>query len=61
MRGKEAFSQNINDPPSGAPLQIDVTRMTEENNVVVAECFVHVPINDGDDLTIKALDIFRAE
>jgi len=61
MRGKAAFSQNINDPPGGGSLRIEIKRMTEENNVVIAECVVHVPIKDGDPIMIQAWDIFELE
>jgi ketosteroid isomerase-like protein len=61
LKGKVAFSQNITDPPGGWPLPIKINRMTEESNVVVAECVVRVPMKDGNFVGIQALDIFDFE
>ena len=61
LRGKAAFEKNLNDPPGGGRLGIEVTRMTEENNVVVAECIVRVPKKEGGFTVIKALDVFELE
>lgn len=35
--------------------------MTEENNVMVAECIIRVPMKDDDFVPIQALDIFELE
>jgi len=60
-RGKEAFSQNISDPPGEGHLRVETTRMTEENDVVVAENIIQVPLKEGGFITIRALDIFQFE
>lgn len=61
LTGKAAFSQNITDPPGPGGLKIEVLRMTEENNVVVAECTVHVPKKEGGFVTVRAWDVFEFE
>lgn len=61
LRGKAAFNQSIDEPPGGWPLRIETIRMTEENNVVVVECVVRVPMKDGGLLTVRALDVFDLE
>jgi len=60
-KGKAAFSQNISDPPGGGTLRIEIKRMTEENNVVVAESTVRVPKKEGGFLTLQACDVFELE
>jgi uncharacterized protein len=56
-RGKVAYMQNLGDDEF--PTQI--TRMTEENNVVVAEGTVRVIKKDGHNLTVQFCDIFELE
>ncbi|MGI0079797.1 MAG: nuclear transport factor 2 family protein [Nitrososphaerales archaeon] len=57
LRGKAAYIQNSGDDE----LQTEITRMTEENNVVVAEGTVHVHKKDGKNLTVQFCDIFELE
>lgn len=60
-KGKEAYVQNMSEPPGGWPLQMETTRMTEENNVVVVEGIVRVPMEDGSFITIKECNIDELE
>lgn len=56
-RGKAAYIQNFD----GHKLREEATRMTEENNVVVAEGTVRAPKKDGGFMTIQFCDIFELE
>jgi ketosteroid isomerase-like protein len=56
--GKEAFDKEIeNDAFVGSPT-IDVTRMTEENDIVVAEGSVRVQRSTGGFLSAVFCDVF---
>ena len=58
LTGKEAFDKEIeNDAFVGRPT-IDVTRMTEENDVVVAEGAVRCARRDGGMLNAVFCDVF---
>jgi ketosteroid isomerase-like protein len=56
-RGKQAFIQNFGTDE----LRSEVSRLTEENNVVVAEGTVHVHKKEGADLRVQFVDIFELE
>ncbi len=56
-QGKAAFIQNFGDDE----LRAQITRMTEENNVVVAEGTTRVRRKDGRLLTVRFCDIFELE
>jgi uncharacterized protein len=56
-RGKAAFIQNYGDDE----LRTQITRMTEENNVVVAEGSTRVHKKDGRVFTVQFVDIFELE
>lgn len=56
-RGKAAFIQNFGDDE----LRTQITRMTEENNVVVAEGTVRVHKKEGTIVTVQFCDIFELE
>jgi uncharacterized protein len=56
-RGKAAYMQNSGDDE----LRTQIHRMTEENNVVVAEGTVRVHKKDGRILTVEFVDIFELE
>jgi ketosteroid isomerase-like protein len=59
--GKEAFDKEIeNDAFIGSPT-INVTRMTEENNVVIAEGTVRAARRDGGFLNAVFCDVFAME
>ncbi|HEV8049434.1 MAG TPA: nuclear transport factor 2 family protein, partial [Thermoplasmata archaeon] len=56
-KGKAAFIQNFGDDE----LRTELTRMTEENNVVVAEGTVRVHKKDGRVFTVQFCDIYELE
>ncbi len=56
-RGKEAYLKNYGDDE----LRGEVHRLTEENNVVVAEGTAHVTKKDGSSLSVRYVDIFDLE
>ncbi len=56
-RGKAAFIQNYGDDE----LRTQITRMTEENNVVVVEGTTRVHKKEGRILTVQFVDIFEME
>ncbi len=56
-RGKEAFINNYGDDD----LRDEVARLTEENNVVVAEGTAHVTKKDGRAFSVRFVDIFELE
>jgi uncharacterized protein len=61
LRGKEAFDKEIeNEAFMGSP-DITVTRMTEENDVVVAEGSVRTQRRDGALLSLRYCDVFVME
>jgi uncharacterized protein len=56
--GKDAFDKEIeNEAFVGSPI-ISVARMTEENDVVVAEGSVRTRKMDGDVLSLRYCDVF---
>jgi ketosteroid isomerase-like protein len=56
--GKDAFDKEIeNEAFVGSPT-ITVTRITEENDVVVAEGSVRTQKKDGDVLSLRFCDVF---
>jgi uncharacterized protein len=56
-RGKEAHIKNYGDDE----LRGEIHRLTEENNVVVAEGTAHVTKKDGRHLSVRYVDIFEVE
>ena len=57
-RGKEAFDKEIeNDAFVGQP-EITVTRLVEENDVVIAEGFVRAQRRDGATMLLAMCDVF---
>jgi len=58
-KGKEAFDKEIENPAfSGAPV-VAITRMTEENDVVITEGKVLAQKADGEKLPLIFCDIFE--
>jgi uncharacterized protein len=58
VRGKEAFDREIeNDAFEGSP-RIRVTRLIEENDVVVAEGTVDARKRGGEPLNLRFCDVF---
>jgi ketosteroid isomerase-like protein len=61
LSGKEAFDKEIeNDYFEGQP-SIEISRLTEENNVVVAEGSVQCKIKNGGMLDALFCDVFEME
>lgn len=61
LSGKDAFDKEIeNDHFEGKPT-INITRMTEENNVVVAEGSVQSKFKTGEMLNAVFCDVFEME
>jgi len=56
-RGKEAHLKNYGDDE----LRSEIHRLTEENNVVVAEGTAHVTKEDGSSLSVRYVNIFELE
>jgi ketosteroid isomerase-like protein len=59
LRGKAAFDQHIEDEGFVGPPRITVTRMTEEDDVVVAEGSVRTQRKDGAIVTLAFCDVFE--
>ena len=60
VRGRTAVIQNL-DRPADVALRIETTRMTEENNVVVAEGTARVTKRGSAPVTVRTLDVFEFE
>lgn len=61
LKGKDAFDKEIeNEAFTGSPT-IRITRMTEENNVVIAEGTVRSARKDGGLLNAMFCDVFEME
>ncbi|HMK03175.1 MAG TPA: nuclear transport factor 2 family protein [Ferruginibacter sp.] len=61
LTGKEAFDKEIeNDNFTGSP-SIQITRMVEENDIVVAEGAVQAKIKAGGDLDAVFCDVFHMQ
>lgn len=56
-RGKEAHIKNYGDDE----LRNELHRLTEENNVVVAEGTAHVTKKDGSSLSVRYVNVFEVE
>jgi uncharacterized protein len=61
VQGRKAFESHIVDPGfSGNPV-IDVSRLTEENDVVIAEGTVLARRDDGTTLPLAFCDVFEMQ
>ena len=58
VRGKDDFAKHIVDEGFAGRPSITVSRMTEEENVVVAEGSVRAPKQDGTSLDLIFCDVF---
>lgn len=59
LEGKDAFDGEIENPAfTGSPI-IEVTRMTEEDDVVVAEGTVRAQRADGGSMKLMFCDVFE--
>jgi ketosteroid isomerase-like protein len=61
VRGKDEFSRHIVDEGFVGHPVIAVTRLTEENDVVVAEGSVQAPRKDGNTLILAFCDVFEMQ
>ena len=59
VQGKEAFARHIVDDGFAAGPAITVTRLTESDDVVVAEGSVRTQRNDGTFLNLAFCDVFE--
>ena len=59
VRGKAEFANHIVDEGFVGKPVITVTRLTEENDVVIAEGSVRAPREDGDILDLAFCDVFE--
>lgn len=59
LHGKQAFDAEIENPAFTGSPRITVDRLTEENDVVVAEGVVIARRNDGVELTLAMCDVFE--
>jgi ketosteroid isomerase-like protein len=61
LAGKDAFDKEIeNDAFTGSPV-VKITRMSEENDVIIAEGTVRVAWKDGGFLNAVFCDVFEME
>ena len=58
VRGKDAFDREIEGEGFVRPPSIEVTRMLEDANVVVAEGFVRTELSNGSPLNLAMCDVF---
>lgn len=56
--GKQAFDNEIEGQGAAGPPEIVVTRLVEEDDVVVAEGTVRNPLTDGGTLSLVFCDVF---
>lgn len=58
-KGKAAFDKEVENGECQGKPAIRVTRLTEENDVVVAEGFVYVTQSDGKTFELAFCDVFE--
>ena len=58
-RGKDAFDREIENPSFQGRPRIAVTRMVEENDIVVAEGTVRAQRSDGEFVNLVFCDVFE--
>jgi ketosteroid isomerase-like protein len=58
LTGKEAFDREIENPAFVGKPDITVTRVVEEDDVVVAEGTVRTQRRDGDSMNLRFCDVF---
>ena len=61
VRGKEAFERHIQDEGFVGSPAVTVTRLTEEDEVVVAEGLVRTQRTDGTFLDLVFCDVFEMQ
>ena len=57
IQGRDAFNSHIVDPGFAGNPVIEVTRLTEENDVVIAEGFVRTQHRDGTMINLAMCDV----
>lgn len=58
LRGRDAFDREIEGPGAAGPPTIEVTRLVEEGDVVVAEGTVRSALEAGGALSLVFCDVF---
>jgi len=61
LRGKDAFDKEIENPAFEGKPEIVVTRMIEENNIVVAEGTVRAKKKDAECINLVFCDVFEMQ
>jgi len=61
IEGKHAFDGHIEGPGSAGPPRISVSRLTEEEDVVIAEGSVEAGLVDGQVVRLGFCDVFEME
>lgn len=59
ISGKEAFDKEIEHEDNAGGPEIETTRLTEENDVVIAEGKVRARKKDGEVLNLEFCDVFE--
>lgn len=59
--GKKEFDRNIRPSAAVQEMRGEISRMTEEGNVVVAEGLVRLSMKDGNALKVQFCDVFEFE
>lgn len=59
VRGKDEFAKHIVDEGFTGQPEITVTRLTEENDIVIAEGLVRAPRDDGTVVDVAFCDVFE--
>src|SRR4051794_11014602 len=59
VKGKDAFASHIVDEGFTGSPEITITRLTEENDVVIAEGHVRAAQTDGNLLELAFCDVFE--
>lgn len=57
--GKEAFDKEIENPNAEGHPDISITRLVEEENIVIAEGLVKAKMKDGNSLDAVFCDVFH--
>ncbi|GIE99637.1 nuclear transport factor 2 family protein [Paractinoplanes rishiriensis] len=58
LKGKQAYDEAIDGPDFVGPPRLDVIRMVEQDNVVMAELYGEAPRPDGSTLRMSMAEVF---
>lgn len=58
LKGKQAYDEAIDGPDFVGPPRLDVIRMVEQDNVVMAEIYGEAPRPDGSTLRMSMAEVF---